>query len=157
MRSLLPLVAPLALLLLALPTAPADDTAVCAADAACFRETRAGADCGSDALSVHGPRVHLEAEGRRDCRDPETGASGHAIVVSLIEPDGHESFYWEEHREDGADYRSFMLARPPRFVFWHEDRYGCTTSFSVVGNTDLGCPAGGPPAPPHLAWGHLLP
>lgn len=151
----LPVSLVLALLLLPMTAFAQEETSVCA-PAACFRETRAGPDCGSDVLWAHAASVHLHAEGRRDCPD-ERNASGHALVVSLVEPEGQETLYWEEHREEGADYRTVTLARPPRFFAWHEDRYGCTASFSVAGERRLGCPAGPPPAPPRVAWGHLLP
>lgn len=113
-------------LLLAAPTATADE--------ACEPE-RAAAH-GADAA---GAWVEVE---ERACGDVRS------VDATLQDPDGRTHAEWfEDERGVGvAVYRS------PRFVYWADEPRGCTVAFSVVGATELACPAGAPPSPRLLPY-----
>lgn len=125
---------------------------------ACVSETADGPDCGRDAAVVQVGRVGASASGENYCDD--AGTTGTLVSVSVADGEGRESVEWESFSTPEGDYRAIHVERAPRVVDWYADESGCTIRyafFPVIDASQMDCPAGAPPEPPAVAWGHLLP
>lgn len=142
------------LLALALLAPVTTATSICdPAAAACATDEAWGDGCGRTAASADVAVAHVDAEGARTC-------DGAWEYVELYEtdPQGGLGLRWEDYDDgDGTSYREVIVQRHPRYASWHEDAASCDVTFSVAGVRQAACPAGGPPAPPPVAWGHLVP
>lgn len=114
-------------------------------------ETR-GEDCGATTILVDAGAARVDADGRRGCAgEPQ----GDFVDVVVTEPQGRLYVVWERQEGDQA-YSDLAVAHPPRVFEWHEDEYGCWIAVSGLPSTS-DCPAGGPPPPPAVPWGRVLP
>ena len=96
--------------------------------------------CGYERVSVDPvPDAHVGLE--METRDCEGNTSWY---VAAAHREGRLAVEWYDD-ERGAGVGAF---EPPRFVWWHEDRYGCMMVVYVAGAVELPCYVGSPPSPP---------
>lgn len=76
----------------------------------------------------------------RECGDAR------AWEIGVSEPEGRSTLVWYDD-ESGT---GIGLFHPPRFVWWHEDAYGCMMVVYLAGAIEEPCRFGSPPPPPAL-------